>query len=98
MVKLAWCLVVVAILAVAIALAVQPAAAQGQMQMAQQGQPAGQPPAAGEYPNVGGLRPFAAESNYMSLPGYLRWQVFMEQKVWLSVPEAKRIVTEQSGK
>jgi hypothetical protein len=100
MVKLAWCLVVVAIVGVAIALAAQPAAAQGQgqTQMDQQAQPAAQPRAAGEYPNVGGLRQFAAESNYMSLPGYLRWQVFMEQKVWLSVPEAKRIVTEQSGK
>jgi hypothetical protein len=99
MVKLAWCLVVVAVVGMAIALVAQPAAAQGQMQMNQtQGQPAEQPRAAGEYPNVGGLRQFAAESNYMSLPGYLRWQVFMEQKVWLSVPEAKRIVTEQAGK
>jgi hypothetical protein len=88
MVKLAWCLVVVAIVAIAVALAAQPAAAQTQEQ----------PQAAGEYPNVGGVQPFLAASNFMSLPGYLRWQVFREQKVWLSVPEAKRIVTEQGGK
>jgi hypothetical protein len=91
MVKLAWCLVVVVVVGITIALVAQPAAAQAQ------GQTQVQTRAAGEYPNVGGVRPFAAESNYMSLAGYLRWQVFMEQQVWLSVPEAKRIVAEQSG-
>jgi hypothetical protein len=82
MVKLAWCLVVVAIIAVVIALAALPAAAQE---------------GGGAYPSVAGLKAFSAESNYMSLPGYLRWMTFREQKVWLSVPEAKRIVAEQTG-
>jgi hypothetical protein len=56
---------------------------------------AAQPAAAAEYPNVADLKPFAAESNYMSLPGYLRWMTFREQGVWLSMAEAKRIVAEQ---
>jgi len=96
MVKLAWCLVVVAIVGIVVALAAQPASAQEQGQT-QMGQMQDQPAAAGEYPNVSGLGPFAGESNYMSLPGYLRWMVFREQKVWLSVPEAKRIVGEHTG-
>ncbi len=53
------------------------------------------PASAAEYTNVAGLQPFAAESNYMSLAGYLRWQTVKEQGIWLSVPEAKRIVAEQ---
>jgi hypothetical protein len=56
-----------------------------------------QPAAAAEYPDVSGLQPWSAESNYMSLPGYLRWMTFREQGVWLSMPEAKRIVAEQLG-
>jgi hypothetical protein len=55
------------------------------------------PAAAAEYPQVGGLQPFAAETNYMSLPGYLRWMVFEKEGVWLSMEEAKRIVAEQQG-
>jgi hypothetical protein len=55
------------------------------------------PAQAAEYTNVASLQPFAAESNYMSLPGYLRWMSFKENGVWISVPEAKRIVAEQKG-
>jgi len=55
------------------------------------------PAAAAEYPNVASLQPWTAESNYMSLPGYLRWMIFRQDGVWLSVPEAKRIVAEQIG-
>ena len=51
--------------------------------------------AQGEYPNVSGLQPFAAASNYMSLPGYLRWMAFKDQNVWLTYAEAKRIVQSQ---
>ncbi len=54
-----------------------------------------QPAAAQEYPNVANVQPWAPESNYMSLAGYLRWMTFQEQKVWLSMAEAKRIVAEQ---
>jgi len=53
------------------------------------------PAAAAEYPNVAGLQPFSAETNYMSLAGYLRWMTFKEQSVWLSMAEAQRIVAEQ---
>jgi len=55
------------------------------------------PAQAAEYANVVDLRPFAAESNYMSLAGYLRWMTFKENGIWLSVGEAKRIVAEQQA-
>jgi len=54
-----------------------------------------QPAAAQGYPNVASLQPWTPESNYMSLAGYLRWMTFREQKVWLSMAEANRIVAEQ---
>jgi len=85
MVRLAWCLVVLAAVGLALAVLAHPATAQ-------------QEAAGGEYPDVTGLAPFSVESNYMSLPGYLRWQTYLEQKVWLSMPEAKRIVAEQTGR
>jgi hypothetical protein len=53
------------------------------------------PAAAADYPNVAGMQAFAAETNYMSLPGYLRWMTFKDQGVWLSMAEAQRIVAEQ---
>jgi|WetSurMetagenome_2_1015567.scaffolds.fasta_scaffold1327837_1 hypothetical protein len=59
-------------------------------------QPAAAAPA-GEYPSVSGLQPFAAEANFMSLPGYLRLLVFREQGVWMSYAEAQRVVKAQSG-
>jgi hypothetical protein len=54
-----------------------------------------EPAAAAQYTNVAGLQSWSAETNYMSLPGYLRWMTFKEQGVWLSMPEAKRIVAQQ---
>ncbi len=53
------------------------------------------PASAAQYTNVAGLEPWSAESNYMSLAGYLRWMTFREQGVWLSMPEAQRIVAQQ---
>lgn len=47
------------------------------------------------YPKVNNLTPFAAESNYMSLPGYLRWRYFLSSQRWISYEEAARIVAEQ---
>ena len=47
------------------------------------------------YPNVSDLKPYSVEANYMSLAGYLRWQVYMEQGVWISRGEAMEIVMEQ---
>jgi len=52
-------------------------------------------PAAAQHPEVSTLRPWSAETNYMSLPGYLRWLVFREDGVWLSMAEARRIVSQQ---
>jgi hypothetical protein len=51
----------------------------------------------GEMPNVSGLQPFAAESNYMSRAGYLRLLVFREQGIWMSYAEAQRVVQSQGG-
>ncbi|MCJ7750514.1 MAG: hypothetical protein MUQ65_05410 [Armatimonadetes bacterium] len=56
----------------------------------------GSPASAAQYTDVAGIQPFAAESNFMSLAGYLRWTTFKEQGVWLSMPEAKRIVAQQT--
>jgi len=53
------------------------------------------PAAAAEYTNVASLESWSAQTNYMSLAGYLRWMTFKDQGVWLSMPEAKRIVAEQ---
>jgi len=54
-----------------------------------------QPASAAEYPNVAGTQPFTAAANFMSLPGYLRWQTFHEQGFWISYAEARRIVRAQ---
>jgi hypothetical protein len=49
-------------------------------------------------PNVSNLTPFSAESNYMSLVGYLRYVNHQETGQWLTVPEAVRIVQQQKGR
>jgi len=69
-----------------IGITAQPAAAQAQTSMA-----------GGEYPNVSSLQPFTAETNYMSLAGYLKWTSFKDNGVWLSRAEAQRIVTAQQA-
>ena len=76
MLRLVWCLLILALMGVIVGLAAPPAAA-------------------AEYPNVGSLEPWSAQTNYMSLAGYLRWLTFQDQGVWLSMAEAKRIVAEQ---
>ena len=53
------------------------------------------PANAAEYPSVAGTQPFSAAANYMSLPGYLRWQTFREQGMWITYAEAVRIVRAQ---
>jgi len=53
-----------------------------------------QPPVTG-FPNVAGLRPFSPETNFMSLPGYLRWLVHQASGTWITYNEARRIVEEQ---
>lgn len=52
------------------------------------------PPITG-FPNVAGLRPFSPETNFMSLPGYLRWLVHQASGTWITYAEASRVVEEQ---
>lgn len=46
-------------------------------------------------PSVRGLTPFSAQTRYMSLAGYLRWQYFRQNKTWISMEEAQRLVAGQ---
>jgi hypothetical protein len=48
-------------------------------------------------PNVSNLAPFSAETNYMSLAGYLRYVNHQHTGQWLTVPESVRIVQQQKG-
>lgn len=48
-----------------------------------------------QYPNVSNLAPFSPETNFMSLPGYLRYLSHQATGVWLTYAEAARIVAEQ---
>lgn len=54
------------------------------------------PPVAG-FPRVAGLRPFSPETNFMSLPGYLRWLMFQATGTWITYQEAERVVREQQA-
>lgn len=55
------------------------------------------PPAIAGFPQVAGLRPYSAETNYFSLPGYLRWIVFHASGIWITYGEAARVVEEQQA-
>ena len=57
---------------------------------------AGAPPVAG-FPNVAHLRPFSPETNFMSLPGYLRWLMHEASGTWITYQEAERVVKEQQA-
>jgi hypothetical protein len=62
-----------------------------------QPQPATQPPTApamtpGPYPDVKNLKPFSAETAFMSLAGYLRYVTHQRTSQWLTRLEAERIV------
>ena len=48
-------------------------------------------------PNVSSLTPFGAETNYMSLAGYLRYVSYGQTGQWLTRAEATRIVTQHKG-
>lgn len=50
------------------------------------------PAAAQTMPNMAGLRPFQAETNYMSLAGFVRWQHFVATGVWITRSEAKSLI------
>lgn len=51
-----------------------------------------------QVPNVANLKAFSPETNFMSLPGYLRWLVFQQTGNWISRAEAVRIVNQQAGR
>ena len=48
-----------------------------------------------QYPNVNTLTPFTAQTNFMSLPGYLRYVSHQQTGQWLTYAEAGRIVHQQ---
>lgn len=50
-----------------------------------------------QYPNVGNLKPFSAQTNFMSLAGYLRYLVHQQTGQWLTPEEANRVVKQQGG-
>lgn len=50
-----------------------------------------------QYPSVSNLQAFSAQTNYMSLPGYLRYLVDQQSGQWLTYQEAARVVQQQKG-
>jgi hypothetical protein len=46
----------------------------------------------GPYANVKNLKPFNAETSYMSLAGYLRYVTHQKTSQWLTRLEAERVV------
>lgn len=55
------------------------------------------PAVAQNVPDVRNLRPFTPETRYMSLEGYLRWQLYMETSAWITYREAIALVNTQMG-
>lgn len=53
--------------------------------------------AAQQYPSVNNLKPFSAETNFMSRAGYLRYLVHQQNAQWITYQEAARIVKQQGG-
>ena len=47
--------------------------------------------------DVTDLQPFTAETNYMSLPGYLRYEAFKADGVWMTRLEAVQAVKAQGA-
>lgn len=45
---------------------------------------------------VCGLKPFTAETNYLSLAGFTRWQLFQDELRWISRGEAVRLVAAET--
>ena len=46
-------------------------------------------------PSIRGLGAFSSQARYMSLSGYLRWQYYMENNVWISREESGELVKSQ---
>ena len=51
-----------------------------------------QPVSAQVVPSIQGLKAFSMQARYMSEAGYLRWQYFMANDVWISQEEAGELV------
>jgi len=47
------------------------------------------------YPKVSDLTPFSVETDYMSLAGFLRLEVFQRDGIWMDRTEATAIVGNQ---
>jgi len=45
--------------------------------------------------SVVGIKAFSPEANFLSLPGLLRWQYFVENGIWISPREAEDLVRQQ---
>jgi len=53
------------------------------------------PTVEGVFPYVAGLTPYSAETNNMSLEGYLRALVFQRTGKWMSLADAERVLRMQ---
>lgn len=50
------------------------------------------PATAQTMPNLAGLKAFHAETNYMSLVGFVRWQHMVATGVWITRSEANSLI------
>jgi hypothetical protein len=57
-----------------------------------------QHPTGGQFPLVVNLKPYAPETNNMSLEGYLRQVVFWQTGKWITLADAARVVQQQRAK
>ena len=55
------------------------------------------PLSAQSIPAVAGLHEFTKETDFLSLDGYLRWQYFMENNIWISRAESASLVKSQTA-
>lgn len=53
--------------------------------------------APGQVPSVSGLKAFSAESDFMSLAGYLRYLMHQQTGQWVTYAEAKRVAQQQGA-
>ena len=46
-------------------------------------------------PSIQGIKEYSAQARYMSLTGYLRWQSFLENNIWITRVEAGELIRSQ---
>lgn len=56
-----------------------------------------QHPTGGVFPFVAGLKPYSADTNNMSLDGYLKQLVFQQTGKWISRADAERVILMQQA-